>query len=74
MALTGSSSVLSSAIRVALLANPDVQAVDGDALSGLCDAIASAVLTHLVANAVVLPLLLVAPPGGGPVTGTGTLL
>ena len=73
MPLTGSAPVLSAAIRSAVLANPDVGGIDGDALTGLCDAIASTVLAHIIANAVVLPALLVAPPGGGPVTGTGTV-
>jgi len=36
-------------------------------------AIASAVVAEITTNAVVLPALLVAPPGGGPVTGTGTV-
>jgi hypothetical protein len=72
--LTGSSSALSAALRTALLADPDTQALDDVALTAMCDAIASTVLAHLVANAVVLPALLVAPPGGGPVTGTGVLV
>lgn len=64
---------LSAAIKAALLADPGTGALNNAALTKTCDAIASAVVTHITANAVVLPLLLVAPPGGGPVTGTGTV-
>lgn len=75
MPLTGSAPTLSSAIRAALLANPDAKAVDNAALTALCDAIATRVVAHIVANAVVNSLGLVAPPGtaGGPVTGASTL-
>lgn len=38
-----------------------------------CTALASAIVAHITTNAVVVPALLVAPPGGGPVTGTGTV-
>lgn len=68
-----SSSVLSAAMRASLLADPDIGAVDDAPLTALCDALAGAVIAHITANAVVLPLLLVAPPGGGPITGTGTV-
>jgi hypothetical protein len=64
---------LSAALRSVMLAKPQLNAVDGQALTDLCDSIAVAVVTHITTNAVVLPLLLVAPPGGGPVTGTGTI-
>jgi len=40
-------------------------------MAALATAIATAVVSHITANAVVNPTLLVAPPGGGPVTGTG---
>jgi hypothetical protein len=60
-------------MRAAILATPAVGAVDGPALTGLCDAIASSVVTHVVAAAVVVPTLMVAPTGGGPVTGTGVV-
>lgn len=39
----------------------------------LCDAIGLAVYNVLTAQATVTPTLLVAPPGGGPVTGTGVI-
>jgi hypothetical protein len=68
-----SASVLSAAMRSALLANPDTQALPNDALTAVCDAIAQAVVSHITASAIVLPLLMVAPPGGGPVTGTGVV-
>lgn len=64
---------LGAAIRTALLADADTKAQDNDALTAVCNAIATAVLTEITTNAVVLPLLLVAPPGGGPVTGTGVV-
>jgi len=68
-----SSTVLSAAIQANLLANGDSNAVAGDALTALCDEIAAAVVTHLTSAGVVLPTALVAPSGGGPVTGTGTI-
>ncbi len=61
MPLTGSEAVLSAALRTEMLANPDTQALDNDALTAMCDAIAAAILPHIVAN-----ILAVAPPGGGP--------
>lgn len=73
MPLTGSDAVLSAALRVAMLADPDIGAVDDSGLTAMCDAIASTLLAHVTANATVLPTLLVAPPGGGPVTGTGSV-
>lgn len=38
--------------------------------------LAAAIVPYLVANTVVVPTLLLAPPGtaGGPVTGTGTIV
>ncbi len=50
-----SSSVLSAAIRSALLADAaNTGAVNGPALTALCDAIAGAVVTHITTAAVVL--------------------
>jgi len=42
----------------------------------LAETIALAVVAHILANAVVSPTALLAPPGtlGGPVTGTGNVL
>jgi hypothetical protein len=68
-----SATVLSAAMRAKLLAAPDVSAVDDEGLTAMCDALAEAVVEHVTAAAVVLPVLLVAPPGGGPVTGTGSV-
>lgn len=45
--------------------------VPGPDTNAFCNAIAEAVVEHLQANAVVTPTALVAPSGGGPVTGTG---
>lgn len=61
---------LASEVKAAILANCGT-AIDGAELNGLSYAIASAVVSHITSNAVVLPTLLVAPSGGGPVTGTG---
>ena len=38
-----------------------------------CNALALAIIPYIVANATVQPTALVAPPGGGPVTGTGNI-
>ena len=66
-------------MRAALLANPAINAVDDAALTGLCDAIASIVLAHIVANAAITGTCTVATTGtaaaqtgGGPITGTIT--
>lgn len=53
MPLTGSAPVLSAALRAAMLANPAIGAVDGPALTAMCDAIATTVLAHITANALV---------------------
>lgn len=66
-----SASRLSAAIKAALISNPDTGAIEGDATTAFCDVIAQAVVAEITANAAVVPTLLVAPPGGGPVTGTG---
>lgn len=58
--------------RVALASTIGL-ADDKTALKADCYAIATAVVAEIVANAVVNPTLLVAPSGGGPVTGTGTV-
>lgn len=53
MPLTGSSPTLSAALRAAMLAEPALGAVDGIALTKLCDTLASTILAHIVANALV---------------------
>lgn len=66
MPLTGSASVLSAALRAALLSDPETGCVDDTPLTAYCDKIASVVLAHLIANAT----LIVA--AGIPVATTGT--
>jgi hypothetical protein len=76
MPLTGTESGLSALIKSKrLAANPAAKVADNAALQADCDAIAEAVIEHFLSNgmAAVLAGLLVAPPGGGPVTGTGNL-
>lgn len=72
MPLSGSNAALSAALRSALLASNGGW-LDNAALTGMCDAIASTLLAHITANALVnVPALgIVAPPGtaGGPCTG-----
>lgn len=72
-----SAPTLSAALRTAMLAAPAIGAVDGPALTALCDAIASTVVQHIVTNAVVSGTCTVtttgtatAQSGGGPITGT----
>lgn len=64
---------LATAIETALLADPSTGAQNNAALTAVCTAIAQAVVVEVTTNALVLPALLVAPPGGGPVTGTGVV-
>lgn len=63
--------VLSAAIEAAMLADGSIGAVKCAGLTGLCDAIAGAVVAHITSAAVVVPTALLAPPGGGSVTGVG---
>jgi hypothetical protein len=53
MPLTGSAPVLATAMRAALLAIPNGGWSDNAALTAMCNAIATTVLTHITANAVV---------------------
>lgn len=64
---------LSAAIRSGLIGDVRTHAVDNDALTALCDVIAAAVVTEVTTNAVVPALGLVAPGGGGPVTGAAVV-
>jgi len=78
MPLTGSDSVLSAALRAAMLANPDIGAIDDVGLTAMCDAIASTVLAHIVANALIPAGILVATTGTaaaqtGATTSTGVI-
>lgn len=61
---------LGTAIKSAMIANG---AVDNPATAAWSLAIATAIVTEITGNASVVPTLLVAPTGGGPVTGTGTV-
>ena len=66
---------LSKRIRDAMLASME-SATDNAELRAMAHAIAVAVVEEIQANATVVPLGLIAPPGmaGGPVTGAGTIL
>jgi hypothetical protein len=66
-----SASRLSAAIRAKLGAR--AWSADGPELTAFCNDLAEAIITEITVNAVVVPVLLLAPPGtaGGPVTGTG---
>lgn len=66
MPLTGSDAVFSAALRAAMLANPDIGAVDDVGLTAMCDAIAQTTLAHLLANGVLVV------DAGIPVATTGT--
>jgi hypothetical protein len=68
-----SATTLATELKAALLANPATGAQNNDALAAMCTAIATALVAHLTTNAVIVPALLVAPSGGGPVTGTGVI-
>jgi hypothetical protein len=72
---------LKTELRAAIL-GADCGAVDGDALTNLCEAIATTVVAHVTTNATVAfasVVTVIAPPGaaGGPCAGTlasGTVL
>lgn len=64
---------LSAAIRANLLADEDSKVVDNEALTTFCNAVASAIITEITANAVVISVSFVTGPSGGPVTGTGSV-
>lgn len=56
-------------MRAALLAEPAIGAVDGTALTKMCDALASTVVSHITSAAIVLPGTMA--NSGGPVVGAG---
>ncbi len=66
-----SSSTLSTAMRAAFLADADIGAIDGDALTALCDAISTAVVDHITSDAVIGPGTFLT--SSSPVTGVGTI-
>lgn len=57
-----------------LLQTAPLNAAPGEALTALCDAIASVLVSEITGHAVVLPLALISGGPGAPVTGTGTVL
>ena len=63
---------LSTAIQNALKVHGWVREGSTE-LQQFCDDLAGAIVSHITANALVIPTALVAPSGGGPVTGTGTV-
>lgn len=67
-----STSRLAASIKAKLLAAP-AGAVDNAALQAMVTAFAEAIVEEVTANASVVPTALVAPNGGGPVTGTGSV-
>ena len=68
-----SANVLSAAIRADLVQLTWLN--DDQHLTDLCDAIATAVVNHITGSGIVNPAgTMIAPTGGGPVTGTGTIL
>ena len=70
MPMTGAG--LSAAIKTALSARGWFNKNDPSAQQ-FCDDLANSIITYITSNATVLPTLLVAPNGGGPVTGTGVV-
>jgi hypothetical protein len=70
------STTLSAALRAAMLANPAIGAIDGAGLTAMCDAIASTVVAHITANAVVtvppgVAVVVAVPAGTGATTAPG---
>jgi hypothetical protein len=70
-----SSAGLSAAIKATLTARGwfNGNATSQAEMQAFCDDLANAIVPYIQTNATVLPTLLVAPGGGGPVTGTGTV-
>lgn len=69
-----SAPTLSAAMRAAILAEPTIQAIDGEALTKLCDALAGAVVAHIVAaGTVAVTVVTTCPAGAGTGSGTGTI-
>jgi hypothetical protein len=60
-----------TALRVALLADPAIGAIDGPALTALVDAICTA--TDAYIRTATVTSTGVAPPGGGPVPSVGAI-
>jgi hypothetical protein len=71
-----SSSALSALMRANMLADPDIGAVDDVGLTAMCDALASAVIAHITAAAVVtvppgVAVVVAFPAGTGATTAPG---
>jgi hypothetical protein len=62
---------LATELREALLGNPDTGASDNVALTAFCETLATTVVDHITANAVVDPGTFTA--GGDAVTGAGSI-
>lgn len=74
MSMIPGNAMLGTGLAGELYATSGGVLIPGDPASyALCDWIAAAVIAHIVANAEVVPTLLVASPSGGPVTGTGNV-
>lgn len=63
---------LSSALQSDLASVSGFRAGSPEAID-FCDKLATAIVKYIQANATVIPTALVAPSGGGPVTGVGTV-
>lgn len=68
-----SSSALASLMKAELLARPASKATDNAALTAMCEALATAVVTHITTAAVVPALGLVSAAPGSPVTGAAVI-
>lgn len=66
---------LAPLLRTNILSKPNIGGLDNAAMTELCQAIEESIIPWLIANAVILPTALLAPPGtaGGPVTGTAQI-
>lgn len=69
LSTSGLASAIEGAINAAIAGSHPIANVHDFA-----QVLASAIVPYLVSNTVVVPTLLVAPPFGGPVTGTGTIV
>ena len=64
---------LTPGIEAAFVAAGATPAGSATIAASIATAVAAAVIAEITSNASVLPTALVAPVGGGPVTGTGTV-
>lgn len=70
LSVNGMADAISSAIHASYSSDHPARTIEE-----FSQVLAAAIVPYLVANTVVIPTLLLAPPGtgGGPVTGTGTI-